>query len=96
MSKFIWNFTAMFCGLFILTFDFHYSIIPNFHSFVIPFFEQIVGVSGKYIFGYETGFDKTISSDSVGLFIHVFNLFILSFSLPLGSRRACLNLKSKT
>ena len=81
MNKFFWNLTSIFCTLFILTFEFQYSIIPEIYLWINPFFESLVQFSGMYLTGFSVSFDSTISSDSEGLYVHVFNLVLLSLIL---------------
>jgi hypothetical protein len=83
MQRIFWNITAIFFALFILTFEFEYSILPNIFQWINPFFESLVSISGTYFFGLEKGFSPTISSDSLGLYIHIFNLFLISTSVVL-------------
>ena len=85
MKTIFWNFLSVFCLLFVLTFKFEYSILPEIYEWVNPFFEKIVSFSGEYLFGINKGFNSEISSDSLGLYIHVFNLIWISFlvTLPL-------------
>jgi len=78
MSRFLWNFLGLFLSLFILTFEFDYSILPHFYKGFNPFFESLISFSGEVLFGLENGFPPSISSDSIGLYFHVFNLVVLS------------------
>ena len=78
MSRYLWNFLGLFVSLFILTFEFDYSIIPHFYEGLNPFFEPLISFSGETFFGLENGFPPSISSDSIGLYVHVFNLVALS------------------
>lgn len=83
MQNLLWNITTVFFVLFILTFKFEYSILPNIFLGINSFFESLVLVSGTYLFGLETGFSPVISSDSIGLYVHVFNLFIIAIGIVL-------------
>ena len=78
MHRFFWNIGFVFCTLFILTFEFTYSIFPSFYQLVNPIFELLVSASGTLFFGLNEGFSPVISSDSLGLYVHVFNLFLVS------------------
>ncbi|MDB9931102.1 hypothetical protein OAD28_00090 [Flavobacteriales bacterium] len=83
MKTIFWNFLSVFCLLFILTFKFEYSILPEIYQWINPFFEKIVSFSGEYLFGRKEGFNPEISSDSLGLYIHAFNLIWISISLTI-------------
>ncbi|MEN8929380.1 MAG: hypothetical protein ABF242_09760 [Flavobacteriales bacterium] len=83
MQRIYWNIVAIFCFLFILTFEFDYSVFPNIFQWINPFFEVLVSVFGSYLFGLEEGFVTEISSDSIGLYIHVFNVLLFSVSIVL-------------
>lgn len=83
MNTLSWNFTAIFCTLFIFTFEFEYSLIPEIYQGINPLFENLVQFSGKHIFRIEADFDSTISSDTTGLFVHTFNLFCIAFIFAL-------------
>ena len=83
MKRIFWNITALFFVFFILTFEFEYSVIPNFFLFLNPFFESLVSFSGTFLFGLESGFSSSISSDSIGLYLHVFNLILISITMGL-------------
>ena len=83
MKTIFWNFLSVFCLLFILTFKFEYSILPEIYLWINPFFEKIVSFSGEYLFGRKKGFNPEISSDSLGLYIHAFNLIWISISLTI-------------
>lgn len=78
MKDFIWKYCFVFITLFIVTFEYTYSIFPDIYLFVNPFFENLVYWSGISIFNKNEDFVTTISSDSVGLYIHVFNLIFIS------------------
>lgn len=97
MQRVFWNIAAVFFAFFILTFEFEYSILPNIYSWINPFFESLISVSGVYLFGLENGFSPLISSDSIGLYIHVFNLFFISILIvllvELFSKRKEVNLR---
>lgn len=78
MKNSFWKFTLIFCSLFILTFPFEYTFLPSISSVLNLFFENLVFWSGTFIFGLPQGFDTTIASDSLGLYIHVVNLLFIS------------------
>lgn len=81
MSRLFWNIGFIFTAFFILTFEFDYSILPSIYEWINPVFETIVSTSGTLFFGLEDGFPPSISSDSIGLYIHVFNLFLISIGV---------------
>jgi hypothetical protein len=81
MQRIFWNITAVFFTLFILTFEFDYSIIPSIYEWTNLIFESLVYTSGTLFFGLENGFYLTISSDSIGLYVHVFNLFLIAIGI---------------
>lgn len=81
MKRLFWNIGFVFFLLFILTFEFEYSILPFIYLCINPFFELLVSTTGTLFFGFENGFSSVISSDSVGLYIHVFNLFLISIGI---------------
>jgi len=80
-NSFFWKYTSVLCLLFAVTFPIDYSVIPRTFSVVNPFFENLIYWSGTGIFGLENNFSTVISSDSIGLYIHVFNLLFLSLLL---------------
>ena len=55
--------------------------MPNVFEWTKPFFESLVSFSGTYFFGLNNGFSPVISSDSIGLYCHVFNLILISFGV---------------
>ena len=81
MKDYFWNFVSVFWLLFIFTFEFQYTLIPEIYLWINPFFEQLILLSSKYIFGLGADLNPEISSDSIGLFIHVFNIFWISFAM---------------
>ena len=81
ISSFFWRFISIFCLLFVITFESPYSIFPPIYSFINPFFENLIYWTGTGVFGIKNDFSATISSDSIGLYIHVFNLLFISILL---------------
>lgn len=81
IRSFFWQFISIFCLLFVITFESPYSIFPPIYSFINPFFENLIYWTGTEVFGINNDFNTTISSDSIGLYIHVFNLFFISILL---------------
>ncbi len=72
-------FVISFTCLFIVTLPFHYQVFPDPGSFMRSFFEAMVKWSGTHIFGAGPSFSATIASDSVGMYIHVFNCLVIAF-----------------
>ena len=83
MKGFLWVFASVFCLFFVVTFEFEYSILPELYKLVNPFFEALIRFSGTVFFGLDSDFNSEISSDSLGLFVHLFNLFFISFGMAL-------------
>jgi len=81
MKSIFWSFVASFCALFMLSFEFEYSVFPDMYVWVQSFFERLVSFTGEIFFGLDSGFDSAISSDSFGLLIHLFNIFCISIVL---------------
>lgn len=79
-----WFFTTIFLFvlLFLLSFPFPQAILPNIGAWCSPFFEFFVEWSANHIFKIKTPFTVQIMSDSMGLYIHTFNLLL--FSLVIG------------
>ena len=68
----------LFALLFILTVPFPHQFMPTIGSYLHPLFESLVKFTGKYIFNIHHPYTSQLVSDSTGLYIHVFNLFIIS------------------
>lgn len=83
MKGFLWTFASVFWLFFVVTFEFEYSILPELYKLVNPFFEVLIRFSGTVFFGLDSNFNSEISSDSLGLFVHLFNLFFISFGIAL-------------
>ncbi len=81
MKDFLWKYTLVFVVFFIVTFEFEYSVIPNLYQLLNPFFENLVYWSGTLLFDLKVDFNPVISSDSIGLYVHTFNLIIISVLL---------------
>lgn len=99
MKQFFWTFFSFFFGFFVFTFEFQYSIIPNIYEFINPWLESWISFSGTYFFGLEKGFNPEISSDSLGLYIHMLHLVFISFIGAILITKTCvvnrLNLQHK-
>ena len=97
MKRLFWNIGFVFTVLFILTFEFDYSILPSIYEWINPFFELFVSATGFLFFGLEKGFSPVISSDSIGLYVHVFNLFLIAIgivsTLEIATRQYEVNLR---
>ncbi|MEN8928677.1 MAG: hypothetical protein ABF240_07420 [Flavobacteriales bacterium] len=83
MKGFLWTFASVFCLFFVVTFEFEYSILPELYKLVNPFFEALIRFSGTVFFGQGSNFNSEISSDSLGLFVHLFNMFFISIGIAL-------------
>ena len=81
MIRFIWKYTLVFVVLFIATFEFNYRLFFDSYRYINPFFENLVYWSGTLFFNLSTDFSPNISSDSIGLYVHTFNLIIISVLL---------------
>lgn len=72
----------LFVLLFILSFPFPQAILPDIGTWCSPFFEFFVKWSAHHVFQIAMPFNFQIMSDSMGLYIHTFNLLL--FSLVFG------------
>ena len=70
--------TIIFVGLFILTLPFSHDILPNIGEYFHPFFAKLAKWVGDNIFHISTTYTHELLSDSTGLYIHTFNLLIIS------------------
>jgi hypothetical protein len=83
----------VFVALFILSLPFPWFVLPDVGSIVAPFFEMLARWSGSALFGITTPYTVEIVSDSIGMYIHLFDLMIISvvagvvWYLADGSRR---------
>ncbi len=55
--------------------------LPYLREYTNPIFEKLVQYTGQSIFGLEKGFIYQITSDSKGLWVHLFNLLLISTTL---------------
>lgn len=78
LHKNLTRFVFLFASLFILTVPFPHPWIPDIAGFIHPVFEKLVKWSGSNIFHLQHPYTSKIISDSTGLYIHLFNLAILS------------------
>ena len=81
LKSYLWIYISTYCLLFVFTFDIPFTIFPKINTFLNPFFQNLVYWSGTEIFGLKNTFNTIITSDSIGLYIHVFNLSYVSFIL---------------
>lgn len=72
------TFSFLFALLFIITVPFPHQYMPNIGSYLQPLSESLVKFTGKYIFNIHHSYTSQLISDSTGLYLHVFNLFIIS------------------
>lgn len=83
LQKNLTRFIFVFVSLFILTIPFEHAWIPDIASYIEPFFEGLVKWSARKIFRPHHPFTSKLVSDSTGLYIHLFNLLILSICTSL-------------
>ncbi|MES2429366.1 MAG: hypothetical protein V4556_00435 [Bacteroidota bacterium] len=76
--KIIRNFILLFAILFIITVPFPHEYIPDTGAFINPLSEALVRLTAQYIFHIQHAYTSQLVSDSTGLYIHVFNLLIIS------------------
>ena len=76
-EKIIVRFFTVFVFLFIISFSFPHNYLPDAGKFVAPLFEPLVKLSANTVFGINH-YTSHLVSDSTDLYVHVFNLFILS------------------
>jgi uncharacterized membrane protein YphA (DoxX/SURF4 family) len=72
------GFIFVFVLLFMLTVPFPHRYIPDIAGYLHPFFEGLVKWTGGHILHLKHTYTSQLVSDSTGLYIHVFNLFIIS------------------
>ena len=78
LSGSLYKTVVIFSLLFIITLPFPYKIIPDIGSITSGVFERLAKWTGEYIFGLQYDFTTAIISDSTGMYLHVFNVLILS------------------
>lgn len=79
ISRIVFFWCALFVLLFIISFPFTLAYIPNIPSWLSPFFEGLVRWSAATFFNIQQPYTVELLSDSTGLYIHVFNLLVISF-----------------
>ncbi len=77
-QRILFRFIVVFILLFICTLPFHHRYIPDLPSLMAPFFEAIAKWTGDHIFQLKHPYASQLISDSTGLYLHLFVLFIIS------------------
>ena len=77
-TKIVFRFFFAFILLFILSFSFPHEYLHDIGSITSPFFEMLAKWAAENIFNIKQPFTSELISDSTGLYVHVFNLFIIS------------------
>jgi len=81
---FCFRFTLFFVPLFVITLPFRLSVIPTTGKWLSPFFEAWAKWTGDYLFQLSYPYVSAIISDSTGMYLHVFNLAVVSLLLAVG------------
>lgn len=76
--KYLLRSNFIFVLLFTISFSSPTEYLPSFRSYTDPIFEQLVLWSGAFIFQIEGTFIHQLTSDSLGAFIHTFNLISIA------------------
>ncbi len=64
--------------LFIISLPFPHHFIPDIGQYLSPYFEVLVKWFGENVFHLKSAYTSILVSDSTGLYIHVFIVFIIS------------------
>ncbi|MGE3799899.1 MAG: hypothetical protein AB7H80_02650 [Candidatus Kapaibacterium sp.] len=72
------RFVALFALLFMLTLPFPHHFLPDTGELLRPLFEPLASWTGRNVFGYGEGFFSPLLSDTTGLYIHLFDLLVIS------------------
>ncbi len=72
------GFIFVFVLLFMLTVPFPHRYVPDIAGYLHPVFEELVKWTGRHILSVQHPYTSQLISDSTGLYIHVFNLSIIS------------------
>lgn len=78
IKQYIFKAIGLFVVLFMFSFPYHQAYLPSVPLLITPFFEGLVQWSAHHIFAIQSPYTVQLLSDSTGLYIHVFNLFIIS------------------
>lgn len=78
IQQFLIRFLWIFISFFIITATEYTDYLPSVRVWTNPICEELVLWSGQYIWQLPTGYIYQLSSDSMGLLIHLFNLATLS------------------
>lgn len=68
----------IFILLFALTLPFPLHFFPSFGIYAADFFQPLNAFTAEFIFGFDSNYIASNESDSLGLYIHCFHIFILS------------------
>jgi uncharacterized membrane protein YphA (DoxX/SURF4 family) len=77
-QKALLRFIALFVVLFISSFSFPHIFIPDVGKWLSPFFEKLVVFCGDHLFHIKRPYTQKIISDSTGMYLDVFVVFVLS------------------
>ena len=77
------RFLLLFIGLFILTLPFEQPLLPYLTGFLAFLFEYLSSIVGFYLLGFDADTEYNIASDSLGLYISVLLIALISSSIAL-------------
>jgi uncharacterized membrane protein YphA (DoxX/SURF4 family) len=83
MQSFALRWAVLFVVSFPFSFSFPRPILPDAGRLFSPFFEKWAAWTGRHLFGLPETFSSPLISDSKGLYLHSFNLFLASFFLAI-------------
>lgn len=85
ISRIVFFWLTLFVLLFIISFPFTLDYIPNIPAWLAPLSEGFVRWSADNLFHIQQPYTAQLLSDSTGLYVHVFNLLVLSLivAIPL-------------
>lgn len=87
LRKFLFRFSIAFLLLFIFSVPFDSAFIFDFGKLTSRYFEIFIRWSGDYIFKIKSPYIFEIISDSTGMYLHAFNLFIVSIVFSMFSSK---------
>ena len=82
------RFVLLFVSLLMLTLPFSHRYIPDTGELLRPLFEPLAAWTAVRIFGYPLTFSSPLLSDTAGLYVHLFNLTVISAVAAVGWRLA--------
>ena len=77
------RFTVLFVTLFIVSVPFPFHILPDVGGITRPFFEWLARLAAVHLFGIDRPFTAAIVSDSTGMYVHLFDLAMISAMITL-------------